>query len=72
MDPKLEEYLWQEMQKDGQGHPFPRTVINDMVKTGMLKSHKQAWRTLEKWMRQGKYDYICSLDLGWKCHDHTT
>lgn len=66
MEAELEEYLWNEMEKDGHGHPFPREVITDMLKRGMISSPKQAWRTLEKWCDSGKYNYGCCLDLGWK------
>lgn len=44
----------------------PRDVINKMVEKGMIKSPKQAWRTLEKWSGKGLYNYGCCLDLGWK------
>ncbi len=72
MKPELESYLWDETQKNGLGNPFPREVIEKMVKGQMIESPKQAWRTLEKWSSNGKYSYGICLDLGWKKYDHTT
>lgn len=66
MKEELERYLWNEMEKNGHGSPFPRDVISDMLNKKMIKSEKEAWRTLEKWLRKDIYDYGCSLDLGWK------
>jgi hypothetical protein len=43
----------------------PRDAIAEMLSAGLIASPKQAWRTLEKWSRQGTYDYGVSLDLGW-------
>jgi len=40
-----------------------------MVKSGMIKSHKQAWRTLEKWSSKGWYEWGGTMDLGWKNAD---
>lgn len=62
----LEKYLWDEMEKNGHGYPFPRDVINHMINNDMIKSAKQAWWTLEKWSEKGCYDWGCKLDLGWK------
>lgn len=42
-----------------------RDVIADMKAKGIIQSEKQAWRTLEKWNRKGKYSYGVTLDLGW-------
>lgn len=71
MDTALEEYLWNEIsyadeEKRYVQKRFPRDVINEMVKNGWIKSPKQAWETLEKWLRKDKYDYGSCLDLGWK------
>lgn len=68
MDKKLEDYLWSNIPDQGVHSKgvFVRDVINDMVKKGMIKNPKQAWRTLEKWCRQKKYNYGTCLDLGWK------
>jgi hypothetical protein len=38
----------------------PRELINELP-----INHKRAWYILEKWCRQGKYDYGVTLDLGW-------
>lgn len=61
-----EKYLWDNFELEGLGKPFPRDVIKDMVSKEMLNSPKQAWRTLEKWVNKGWYDYGSCLDLGWK------
>lgn len=67
MTPDLETYLWERIQVLWQdGRPTPRTIINEMVHRGMIKSPKQAWRTLEKWSDRGWYEYGVSLDLGWR------
>ena len=47
------------------GTATPREVIDAMLDEGMIESPKQAWRTLEKWLRKGIYNYGVSLDLGW-------
>lgn len=62
----LEDWLWSSMQENGHGFPFPRDVIEKMVKDGWINNAKQAHRTLEKWLSLGKYDYGCCVDLGWK------
>ena len=66
MEKHLENYLWNEMEKNGHGFPFPNDVIMDMFSKGMIKNPKQAYRTLEKWTKNKKYDYGCSLLFGWK------
>lgn len=66
MNHEAEKYLWDNINKDGHGKPFPREVINEMVRNGMIKSPKQAWRTLEKWSDKGWYDWGSTMDLGWK------
>lgn len=63
---EFEKYLWDEMEKNGHGYPFPREVIKAMLKKDMIQSAKQAWWTLEKWTQKGCYNYGCALDLGWK------
>lgn len=71
----LEGYLWNEiMYSDdpywfSEKHKFPRAFIKEMLKKGWIKSPKQAWATLNKWIGKGKYEYGCCLDLGWKCKD---
>lgn len=62
----LEKYLWDNFEINGIGKPFPRDVINQMMDYRMIKSRKQAWRTLEKWSDKGRYSYGYCLDLGWK------
>lgn len=66
MNHEAEKYLWDNMNKDGHGKQFSRGVINEMVNTGMIKSPKQAWRTLEKWAAKGWYEWGSTMDLGWK------
>jgi len=66
MNGALEYHLWNEMEKNGHGQPFPRDVIDQMVKDGLINNSKQAWRTLEKWCDKGWYEWGCSMDLGWK------
>ncbi len=73
MDKILEYYLWNEICSPSdpiwhsEYHRFPRDVINEMLKNGWIKSPKQAYATLDKWIRKGIYEYGCCLDLGWKC-----
>ncbi len=73
MKKELENYLWDRISSpadhgkwDKNIHLFPKDIIDEMVKLGMIQNHKQAWATLEKWTRKGIYDYGCRLDLGWK------
>lgn len=67
MQKNLEDYLWQNVShKPYDPKPFARDVINEMVRTGMIKSHKQAWRTLDKWIDKGIWEYGSVIDLGWK------
>jgi hypothetical protein len=69
MEKILEDYLWSHIAEPGKRdeyHRFPRYVIADMLKIGMINSHKQAYRTLEKWSDKGKYEYGTYLDMGWK------
>lgn len=72
MEKVLEDYLWNEITiYSGDGceilivRRMPRDVINEMLERGWIKSPKQAWGTLNKWIRKGRYDYGCSLDCGW-------
>lgn len=48
----------------------PREWINTAKAEGLIGSEKQAWRTLEKWCRQDRYEYGVSLDLGWMCEPY--
>ncbi len=74
MRKELEDYIWDRLGdpsdqvkwKRGE-HRFPRDIIDEMIKIGMIQSPKQAWRTLEKWIGKGIYEYGSCLDLGWKC-----
>jgi hypothetical protein len=56
-----ENCLWRQI-KEGLS---PRDAIRVMVNRGIIQSHKEAWRTLEKWAKKGIYGYGVSLDLGW-------
>lgn len=71
MEKMLEDYLWNNFGLEGNPKqiPFARDVIDNMVEYGMINRPKQAYRTLEKWVNQRKYDYGCCLDLGWKVND---
>jgi len=66
--PELESYLWQMIQppphKDGD--VWPRDIIGKMLDEGLINNPKQAWATLSKWSRQGRYDWGMTIDLGWK------
>lgn len=42
-----------------------RDVIGEMKRQGHIQSEKQAWRTLEKWIRRNEYEYGVNLELGW-------
>ena len=66
MSPAIERRLWNAIRGIGQDGPTPREIIEELVSGGTIRHRKQAWRTLEKWSRQGKYDYGVTLDLGWK------
>lgn len=69
MDKILEDYLWSRIKYNGEHGEYsewPRDVINDMIRLGMIKSPKQAWRTLEKWSCKGLYAWGSTIDLGWK------
>ncbi len=66
MEKILEKYLWDNFGTIEKQRPFAGDVIDDMVRFGMIKSHKQGYRTLEKWAKKGIYDYGCSLLYGWK------
>ena len=69
MEKFLEDYLWNEIW-DLNTPPnlvrFPCDVIDEMMKNGWIKSPKQAYATLEKWTRKGKFNYGCSILTGWK------
>ena len=67
MKEHLENFLWEHIGHNSVCHLTPRDVINFMVEEKMIRSPKQAWRTLEKWSKIGIYDYSNALDLGWKC-----
>lgn len=70
MKRELEDHLWEHITVAGEDRgQAPRYVIAEMLEAGMIQSPKQAYCTLEKWERQGCYDYGVSLDLGWKT-DH--
>ncbi len=69
----LEDYLWNEICDPNNKeiwfspwHRTPRDVINEMIDKKWIKSPKQAYATLDKWIRKGKYEYGSCLDLGWR------
>jgi hypothetical protein len=62
MKPELEADLRRRIVEGRPAGRTPRDAINDMLAEGLIKSPKQAWRTLEKWR---DYEYGVSLDLGW-------
>lgn len=64
-----EQFLWDNIRKAGEIGKPPRDVIREMLKKGMIESPKQAWRTLEKWLEKGIYDYGCNIDMGWRTQD---
>lgn len=70
MKKECEDYLWDHIIFIGDmpnyHNRFPRDVINEMIELGMIKSPKQAWRTLEKWSDKGLYEWGSIMDLGWK------
>lgn len=59
----LEKYLWENIDPPNK---HARCVIEEMINKGMIQSPKEAWRTLEKWTLQQKWNYGSTLDLGWK------
>ena len=42
-----------------------RDVVAALIRDGTL-TRKQAWRMLDRWTDEGRYEYGVSLDLGWK------
>lgn len=66
----LEDYLMNEIGFAGDlTKRSPRSVIEEMLENKWINNPKQAWKTLDKWVRKGKYEYGCCLDLGWKLTD---
>lgn len=41
-------------------------VIDEMMALGMINTPKQAYCTLDKWVRKGWWDYGCTMRSGWK------
>jgi hypothetical protein len=66
MEKKLENLLWKNIRESDAKKEAPRFFIDYMVKNNFIKSPKQAWRTLEKWLDKNLYDYGTALDLGWR------
>jgi len=75
MNPILEEYLWNNIENCADYRYDPcrvkhgktaREVIKEMLEMRLIQSPKQAWCTLEKWLKKRKWNYGTSLDLGWK------
>lgn len=66
MNAETENKLWSMLPALGSNGPSARMAIEDLLTRGIIQNRKQAWRTLEKWARRGKYDYGVTLDLGWK------
>jgi hypothetical protein len=72
MDKILEDYLWSQIgdpsnkEAWGKTNRSPREVIKEMVENDWIKSPKQAYATLDKWARKGKYTWGSRFDLGWK------
>lgn len=63
----LELYLWDNFGKDERRQiPFAKEIIDEMLRYGMIKNEKQAYRTLEKWSNKGLYEWGCSIRYGWK------
>ena len=69
MDKNLEDYLWDRIGYAGENKESAYEVIKQMVQLGMIKSPKQGYATLEKWVTKGKYNYGTSLRCGWKEKD---
>ena len=43
------------------------SLLPDMLLiTWFLKNRKQAVCTLDKWMKKGKWNYGCNIEVGWK------
>lgn len=57
--------LEDELERRVRAGEFPRNVIDEFVREGKIANPKQAWRTLEKWDRQGRYEWGVTIDLGW-------
>jgi hypothetical protein len=43
----------------------PRDVAEQWCAEGRIANSKQMWATLDKWRRNGWYEYGVTLDLGW-------
>jgi hypothetical protein len=72
MKKELEDYLWNEISyvnderwKSGNNR-FPREVIQEIIEKGWINNPKQAYATLDKWIKKGLYSYGSYFDLGWK------
>lgn len=74
MKKHLEDYLWDRISKNDFREPknyktlpgeTPRDVIKEMLDKGMIKSPKQVYATLNKWISKNKYNYGVSFDMGW-------
>lgn len=69
MKTEIEQEFWDRIGRPPTNVPTPRSVIGMMLAEGKIQSEKQAYATLEKWMRQSKYEFGVTLDLGWKTTD---
>lgn len=67
MKKEFEDYLWDRMGGFYEAKPFVRDIVQEMINLKMINSPKQAWRTLDKWVDKGIYEYGSVFDLGWKC-----
>jgi len=62
-----EKILWNALaQKPHECQPFAHDVISELVSADVLPSAKAAYATLEKWSRQGCWDYGTGVGSGWK------
>lgn len=67
MTAELERYLWDRVPTaDRCSEPFVRDTIAGMRAEGLIRNEKQAWATLEKWCREGCYEFGVALNLGWR------
>lgn len=66
MKSEIEQEFWNRIGTPPTNVPTPRSVIGMLLSEGKIQNEKQAYATLEKWMKQGRYEFGVTADLGWK------
>lgn len=67
MKEEAENYLWNRIPCSCLNQmESTRFIINEMVRHEMINSRHSAYKTLRRWVSEGKYAYGRTIDLGWK------